>query len=74
MKSRAATPSFPVRDNKNVTGPAVVFSAGGWLAFVAAARTCKTARLSERACWRRLRLVPHILVARRNGRMAAFGA
>ncbi|WP_307663393.1 DUF397 domain-containing protein [Streptomyces sp. V1I1] len=41
MKSPAATPSFPVRDNKNVTGPAVVFSAGGLLAFVAAARTGK---------------------------------
>ncbi|MEW2635558.1 DUF397 domain-containing protein [Streptomyces sp. NPDC048389] len=29
----------PVRDSKRATGPAVVFSAGGWAAFVTAIRS-----------------------------------
>lgn len=29
----------PVRDSKHATGPAVVFSAGGWSAFVTAIRS-----------------------------------
>ncbi|MFD4507888.1 DUF397 domain-containing protein [Streptomyces sp. NPDC058457] len=28
----------PVRDSKDVTGPALVFSSGGWAAFVGAVR------------------------------------
>jgi hypothetical protein len=28
----------PVRDSKAVTGPALVFSVGGWVSFVAAVR------------------------------------